>query len=278
MSASPTTIWQVPAYLPYLQPPLTDEAVAEAERKIGHRLPEAYLALLRVQNGGYIRYGLPESVHEVIAGIGPHYPSLTDFDWEGVGECISFELDGLVPFDGDGHWHMCLDYRGGRSVPAVTHADIECDAETLVAETFEGYLALLRVQAEESEFVLPDVTDFDRTLRDLSSRLRVKFEAPDSNAHGYPTRRARGGFFSSEWMWISPNVVPRGFARADEDRYAELKDLLPGEALRYPELPPSSYLLNVTDGLRPKVLQACADLGITIRPLAEYVGGAGEGE
>src|SRR5262245_49521867 len=45
--------------LPYLQPPLTDEAVANAEEQIRHTLPAAYLALLKKQNGGYIRFSLP---------------------------------------------------------------------------------------------------------------------------------------------------------------------------------------------------------------------------
>ena len=60
MGATADTIWQVPAYLPYLQPPLTDEAVAAAEKEIGYKLPSEYLNLLRRQNGGYIRVSLLE--------------------------------------------------------------------------------------------------------------------------------------------------------------------------------------------------------------------------
>jgi hypothetical protein len=82
MGATPDTIWRVPAYLPYMQPPLTDEAIAAAEQGIGCALPVEYLNLLRQQNGGYIRYELPEMVHHLIAGIGPHYPWLRRFDWD----------------------------------------------------------------------------------------------------------------------------------------------------------------------------------------------------
>lgn len=82
MGANAETIWRVPAYLPYLQPPLADEVVALAEKEIGYKLPEEYLNLLRKQNGGYIRFSLPEKVHDTIAGIGPYYPSLTKFDWD----------------------------------------------------------------------------------------------------------------------------------------------------------------------------------------------------
>ena len=63
MAATSETIWQVPAYLPYLQPPLTDAAVAAAEAAIGYKLPPDYLNLLRKQNGGYIRYSLPVASH-----------------------------------------------------------------------------------------------------------------------------------------------------------------------------------------------------------------------
>ncbi len=78
MSEIRSTIWQVPAYLPYLQPELTDDAIAAAEKAIGYTLPAEYLELLRIQNGGYIRLSLPEMVHDSIAGIGPYFPSLTD--------------------------------------------------------------------------------------------------------------------------------------------------------------------------------------------------------
>jgi hypothetical protein len=94
--------------------------------------------LLRAQNGGYIRYTLPDpdSVHTQIYGIygiGPHFPSLTGFDSDDCRDYVSFELDGLIPFDGDGHWRLRLDYRGDRSIPAVTYVDVECDNEHEIA-------------------------------------------------------------------------------------------------------------------------------------------------
>ena len=70
MDATASTIWQIPAYLPYLQPTLTNAAVAAAESQIGYKLPPEYLDLLRTQNGGYIRFSLPDKVHDTIAGIG----------------------------------------------------------------------------------------------------------------------------------------------------------------------------------------------------------------
>ncbi|MDJ0944908.1 MAG: SMI1/KNR4 family protein [Kiloniellales bacterium] len=272
MAANPETIWQVPAYLPYLQPPLTETAVAAAEREIGHRLPEAYLDLLRKQNGGYIRFSLPEYAHEMIAGIGPHFPSLTDFDWTEVQDHVSFPLGGLVPFDGDGHWHLCLDYRDDGTGAAVTYVDIECDEQARLAPSFADYLALLRIEADDD--VLETTLEVEEIVARLSAALGVDFDPPDSWAHGYPQRSAAlGNKGSPEWLWLSPNLVPRGFVRPEDDRYEALKDLLPGEALRYPEAPEGSFLLATTAGARTRVREACRAAKLAVRPLRDYLQG-----
>jgi hypothetical protein len=271
MPVTPDTIWRVPAYLPYLQPPLTAEAVASTERQIGYKLPAEYLDLLRKQNGGYIRYSLPEMVHDSIAGIGPHFPSLSQFDWEECQEHVGYPLQGLIPFDGDGHWHLCLDYRKDRAVPSVTHADIECDQETPIAGSFAEYLSLLRID-DRDQYVLEGVVDVERVREDLTKLLRVTFDSPDTWASGYPVHRGRmGSEEQPEWVWISPNSVPRGFVRPDEPRYAELKGLLPGRALRYPDLPEDGYILGATDRVRSQVIDACAQSRMRVRPLSDYL-------
>jgi len=250
---------------------LTDEAVAVAEKEIGYKLPTEYLNLLKKQNGGYIRFSLPETVHDSIAGVGPHFPSLTRFDWDECQESVSFPLQGLVPFDGDGHWHLCLDYRQNAGTPTVTHADIECDREFRIADSFGEYLAMLQLDVGD-EYVLEPVSDIERVKADLSSLLATAFEPPDTWAHGYPTHRARLGTENNpEWVWISPNTVPRGFVRSDDPRYAQLKKLLPGLAPRFPELSAGSYILGATDGVRSKVIAACVRSRMIVRPLREYV-------
>jgi len=236
VKASPKTIWRIPVYLPYLQLDLTDEAISAAERKIGHTLPQSFIALLREQNGGYIRYSLEDLPHEQIYGIGSSFPSLIDFDWEDDQEYVGFQLDGLVPFDG----------------------------------SFDEYLGLLKVDIEDRDFVLPSVDDIDATLTALTSEMGIQFEPPDSWAHGFPQHRARGLSEEPEWIWVSPNLVQRGFVRDDDARYEELRDRLPGEGSRYPGLPDSSFLLTVTEGLRADVVSACRAKSIDIRPLSEY--------
>jgi len=274
MSATADTIWQVPAYLPYIQPLLTEAAVVSAERKIGYKLPTEYLNLLKKQNGGYIRYSLTEMVHDSIAGIGPHFPSLTGFDWDECQECVSFPLQDLVPFDGDGHWHLCLDYRQPTGAPAVTYVDIECDQESPIAASFTDYLGKLRIDVDE-EYVVEGVADIENFKSELAAILGVTFYPPDTFAHGYPSHRARlGAAGKPQWVWISPNVVSRGFVRPNDVRYAELKDLMPGLASRFPEVPPDGYIVSATDAVRDEVISACIRSGREIHPLSKYVLGS----
>ena len=132
MEATAKSIWRVPAYLPYVQPTLTDRTIAAAEQEIGCSLPHEYLDLLRVQNGGYIRFSLPEMdiVHDLIKGIGSDANSLTDTQWKDYQESLSFPLDGLVPFDdGNGQNYACLDYRHDPAHPSVTYIDTEGDRQ-----------------------------------------------------------------------------------------------------------------------------------------------------
>lgn len=184
---------------------------------------------------------------------------------------MTFQLDGLVPFDGDGHWHLCIDYRKSNDAPCVSYVDVECDSESKVADSFEEYLQMLELKVEENEFVIPSVSDIESVKSKLSSLLRVKFEDPDTYAHGYPIERARfGSPRDPEWIWISPNLVSRGFVREDDSRYQELSELMPGQAKRYAELPESSYILSATDKIRSKVLEALKKASIEIHPLADY--------
>src|SRR5688572_29754857 len=110
------TLWQIPKYLPYVQPSLTGEILANAEKKIGYKLPKEYIDILKIQNGGYIRFTLKETPNDQIYGIGPFFPSLTEYDWTDYEGAVGFELPGLVPFDGDGHWYLCLDI--GKIIPS----------------------------------------------------------------------------------------------------------------------------------------------------------------
>jgi hypothetical protein len=270
MKVTPQTYWSVPAYLPYLQPKLTEKVIRDAEAKIGFKLPSEYLALLEVQNGGGIRYSLPDTVHYTLSGIGPYYPSITKFDWEEAQEEVSFKLDGLVPFDGDGHYHLCLDYRKNNDLPCITMADIECDRESKIAGSFAEYLDMLVLEISEDDFVIPSVSDIEELKSQLAKVLKRQFEPTDFFAHGYAIERLQCGSASDpQWISLSPNLVPRGFVREEDKRYQELRDLLPGEARRYPELSDASYTVYLGKGIRSKALEAFRGIGFNLEPLRQ---------
>jgi hypothetical protein len=263
-------IWRSPTYLPYLQPKLSDEVLNKAEEKLGYKLPLKLVELLKIQNGGYISLSLLESPHNTIAGIGPHFPSLTDFDFEEVQEYVDFPLKGLVPFDGDGHWHLCLDYRTNESSPSITFIDVECNEQEAIASSFSEYLNLLQVDIGD-EWVIEDVQSIDAVINELSVLLNCTFPAPDSWAHGYPTYRADMNDGSGpEWLWVSPNDVPSGFIREDDSRYDELKGLMQGTKKQYHQLPNNCYLLSFTDGISKRVLKALSSFSLKVRELNIY--------
>ena len=102
--------------------PLTDDVVAEVERALGVRLPAELLALLRHQNGGYVRSefsACPTSrptswaddhiALNEIAGIGTSHVLALDQSRDLNKEWV--QPPELVLLSGDGHWWIALDYR-----------------------------------------------------------------------------------------------------------------------------------------------------------------------
>jgi hypothetical protein len=261
------TLWQVPKYFPYVQPNLTDDIIANAEKKIGYKLPKEYVDILKIQNGGYIRFRLPKTLNEQIYGIGPFFPSLTDYDWTDYEGTVSFELTGLVPFDGDGHWYLCLDYRRDNTQPEITFIDTESDYEKPIAKTFHEYLKLLEIDTD-NEFVIETNFTIEELVTKVSSIADIKFEEPDSFAHGYPIYRSK---YNDSWVWISPNKVPSGFIRETDDRYEELKSQMLPTSLRYPEISSDFIFINVSDDLqRQNLFDILTRQGIKISEAKTY--------
>ena len=257
------TVWQVPAYLPYLQPPLTEEVISETEQLLGVQLPEQYLTLLRQQNGGYVRLTLPDSVHSMIWGIGPNFPTITseypalDPSNAEDGQWVPRASERLIPFDGDGHWYLCFDYRGGPN-PQVAYIDLETEHDSRVASSFEEFLVKLRPDPAPNRLLVAGPGSIDEVAVALARLLKTRFEPADSDAHGYPIRRgALGTKRNPQWVWVSPNEVPRGFVRPTDRRYGELKDLLPGTALRLPDHPEAKVIVDCTDDIAQFVREAC---------------------
>ena len=144
----------------YKHPPVTEEMVAFAERKLGVKLPAEYIALLRVQNGGYTqRFGY--SMSQPTSWADDHVPlfSLAGIVPDPGHRTAQNILDtaymteewGLPPrqalLSGDGHWWITLDYRNG-DTPTVAWIDVECGQDLQIAPSFSAFLEGLRPAAD----------------------------------------------------------------------------------------------------------------------------------
>ena len=150
--------------------------------------------------------------------------------------------------------------------------DIECDQQSGVAGSFVDYLMMLQIDVGD-EYVVEAVSAIETLKSHLSSVLSIEFDLPHSWAYGYPVHRAVAAQNNPEWIWISPNIVPRGFVRSDHPRYAELKGSTAGKCLGLPEVPAHSCILSATDGVRSRVIDACTRSQFIVRPLREFLNG-----
>lgn len=137
-------------------PPLTPEAVREAEAALGYRLPEPYLRLLRGRNGGSPRRCCyPTKVRTSWAkdhirictlygigfdrGIDGEHESrymIREWGYPDVGVVIADTPSG-------GHDTVMLDYSecGPQGEPRVIHVETGCDEPvvTILASNFESF-------------------------------------------------------------------------------------------------------------------------------------------
>jgi hypothetical protein len=149
-----------------VQAPLTDAMVVRAEETLGVTLPDEYLALLRVRNGGCTSDAFKaHPAPEPTSWARDHVPfdSMLGIGANGEGMLQSPELlrewempDGLVLLTGDGHWWIALDYRlsGPEGVPSVVWFDNEVGEDIQLARDFKTFIEGLRREEEfESEKV-----------------------------------------------------------------------------------------------------------------------------
>jgi SMI1 / KNR4 family (SUKH-1) len=139
-----------------VQAPLTEAMVARAQETLGVQLPDAYLALLRIQNGGYTTK--PFQAHpapEPTSWAPDHVPFDSMFGIGASGEGVLRSPDllhewgmpqGLVLLTGDGHWWVALDYRkpGSTGPPSVVWYDNEVGEDIQLAPDFKSFIEGLR--------------------------------------------------------------------------------------------------------------------------------------
>lgn len=167
----------------YVDEPVTPARVRSVEKELGFKLPRAYVALMRVQNGGYPkRTTFPTKVrtswaedHIAITGffgIGRKKPLslLGPYGSRFAQETVGYPTWGICICDcpSAGHDMVMLDYRkcGPRGEPAVVHVDQEMDYRvTKLAPDFATFVRGLVADEDELDEAANDA--FQATRRDI---------------------------------------------------------------------------------------------------------------
>lgn len=161
MGIDPSEFWGTDYYKNTV---LTDAMVVEAQQVLGVTLPETFVKLLRLQNGGYTRgFVFPTQCRTSWAEDHVPLEELFGIGRKGGPTGGHNLLDtaymtkewGLPPkqvlLAGDGHWWITLDYRKG-SHPSVAWIDVEVDEDVQLASSFDEFLAgLLSAEAVNEE-------------------------------------------------------------------------------------------------------------------------------
>jgi hypothetical protein len=212
--------------------------------------------MLKIQNGGNLRYRLKKHPFSyAIYGIGQYCSSLLENDYE--------RTDDLVPFQGDGPIYFCFDYRLNNNEAKITFFDLEADVEKVLYDTFDEYIHALELYADYS--VTETEEGIDEIKMSIEKALNIKIEKSIYN-YGYALYQ---GKFKDKYFWISPNKVPSGFVRENDERYEELKSQTEGTVLQYPEIPENCILLSSED--RKGIMKELAKKNLKIVELKKYI-------
>ena len=224
--------------------------VRRTEQVLGVRLPAAYVAVLKVCNGGCLsrnrivplqrppRDYCRSSEYAVgfIDGIRSNHSTQTEtLNGNVVAARRVWGLPlALVPFDGDGHNWLCLDYRrcGPRGEPTITDTldavrDGEPPVELRVAKSFADFLSRLeRDKSEPSAAIALDKASvrgqkLAKILRSIGCHQQAQIRAPrgcdkPGPAWVWPKHKGpeprNGAFLIVEKNW-GENAWPRFTAR-----------------------------------------------------------------
>jgi hypothetical protein len=136
----------------YNHPALTPEMLTEAEAILAVKLPERYIELLKIQNGGYTKgfiYPMKEKTSWAedhvplpeLSGILTNQPTYTSQNVLNSQYLINeWGLpEKQVLLAGDGHWWITLDYRTS-ATPSVRWLDMESNEDIFIANSFEEFI------------------------------------------------------------------------------------------------------------------------------------------
>ncbi|TYP73278.1 Imm51 family immunity protein [Paenibacillus methanolicus] len=173
----------------YVSDPPTEELIASVEEELGYKLPAAYIALMKHQNGGVPRYtSFPTDEptswaddHIAITGImgigrDKSYSVCGDLGSPFMIEEWGYPDIGVVICDcpSAGHDVVMLDYRhcGKDGEPEVIHVDQEDDYEiTFLAPDFETFIRGLVMDEDDS---MPEALADEGEPNDLAPFILVE--------------------------------------------------------------------------------------------------------
>lgn len=214
----------------YQLPSLTDKDIEKAELLFNNKLPEAYLAILRIQNGGEIRYnasptkesdGWQEAFISIdhIMGIGKE-PSILNTPY--------FLTEWGMPKDvvllsGDGQTWIALDYRDAKDSPSVIYIDNELEKELKLADSFQEFINGLYVEEDETEPLSSDWVEREWTME----ACEIAFSSTDDMEIGY----------ALEYLFKNPTehgpYIEQTFIRLLKSDVLEIKQLVANFAYHY---------------------------------------------
>ncbi|MDE5819710.1 MAG: SMI1/KNR4 family protein [Lachnospiraceae bacterium] len=140
---------------------LTDDMIRRAEKTLGYKLPESYIELLNVQNGGLIDDKYDESWLTVIYGIGPTKDAMNGLEEMFENWKDEWEYPDIgIPFgetQSAGHDMYYMDYRSvdENGEPRIVRIDNECDnAIYFVADNLIEFVKMVYENQEIQESLI----------------------------------------------------------------------------------------------------------------------------
>lgn len=144
---------------------LTENVLKNVEEKFGIKLPETYIELMKVKNGGLISFQKNTYYFEYKNPHDGEYcrSSLNIFELRGItldkiGIGCTFEMieeweypEDIVILLHEGHYCVCLDYRNyNGDNPPVSYIDLEVELDVIVADDFEELINNLTMDIDDN--------------------------------------------------------------------------------------------------------------------------------
>lgn len=244
-------LWSNAKCLDYLLPDLSSKMVDDIEMKIGHKLPSYLIELLKIQNGGFIRYGHPKLGLIGFLGIGDGRYTINEFHRNSFGNLpagfITINRDHFDPV------YLCLDYSQGEE-PAVVCFNSGTRETELVAASFGQFIDGLII-APCTEWVIDTEDSLEDILIDLEYILEIQFEKPlASMGHWHYSAQHKDGM-----LFLCCNSVSESYTLYSESQMAE------AETLTFPELNARLLFIDIHPPHLDEVAEKLKKFGVPLK-------------